>query len=399
MAASVYIGRTAPHIFDRGRAEFFHGRRTILGRFEKVCDGAIAVNGGTTFLVHGAPGAGKTALLNECADAAARNGWLVAPSMVPLALADEERMKDAMAELFTLQIKDGITLRKDVPQRAEGNTPSKVLAHGNRPLLLVIDEAQNLRNLSDRSIADIKVVASETLYKIHNGKLRRPVMLLAAGLSDTPNVFAGLGIFRFEEECDNALGVLSNDDARSVIHDWLFYRGDVSEDATKWVDAIAQETHGWPQHIIAYMLPALERLSLDGREMTPQGLAKVLEEGRLGRESYYRERTSTFDADELTALVDALQAAGPGDHIPKLSIMQSLLATYPHQEANRLFNLAVHKGVLSKDQKHYAVPVPSMRSWLDREYGSPELDPERSGPNGRGTRRLRRDPEGPGLGR
>ena len=370
MAAYAYFDRPTPHIFDRGRAEFFHGRSTILTRFKKVREGAIHGNGGTIFLIHGAPGAGKTALLSECADAAAMSGWLVARDLSHLAVANEDRMRDEMAGLFTFQMKGGINVRANVRQHAEGWTPAQVLAHGDQPLLLVIDEAQNLRTLSDRPITDPeKAVALDTFSKIHNGNLERPVVLLAGGLSDTPQVFAGLGISRFAGKCNNALGALNDDDARSVIHDWLFYRGEVSEDTTKWVDAIAQETHGWPQHIIAYMLPALERLSLDGREMTPQGLAKVLEEGRLGRESYYRERTSTFRDKELSDLVKAVEAAGPGDHFLEDSIMQSLLAAYPPQEAERLFNHAVHKGVLSKAGRHYSVPIPSMRSWLTRMYG------------------------------
>lgn len=378
MAPSHYSDETAPFILDRGRAEFFHGRRTILAHFQRTCEGAIRVKGGTTFLVHGAPGAGKTALLSECADAAARNGWLVAPDVVHLAFADERRMKHEMAELRTLQTKDGEDVYTDVPQRAKGWRPFQVLADGDQPLLLVTDEAQNLRILSDRPTTDPeKAVAVETLSKIHNGKLRRPVILLAGGLSDTESVFANLGIARFAGGCNNTLGALNDEDTRAVIHDWLIHRGEVLEDTTKWVDAIAQDTHGWPQHIIVYVGHALGRLSLDGRMMTSKGLAHVLKQGRRGRERYYRKRISSFNPVELTALAKALQAAGPGDHVCQHSIVQSLLATYPYEEAIRLFNLSVHKGVLSKDQGRddYSIPIPSMRNWLDRVYGSPQLGP------------------------
>ena len=378
MAASHYLGRPPRYGFDRGRAKHFHGRTTILANFQEMCNIAIEETGGTIFLVHGAPGAGKTALLYECADMAARNGWLVAPDLEHMALADEEVMKDAMADLFTLQMKDGNTVRKGVSERAGGWRPSKVLAHGDKPLLLVIDEAQNLRTLSDRPITDPeKAAAVGTLSKIHNGTIGRPIILLAGGLSDTEDVFAGLGISRFDDMCTNALVALSDHNTRAVIHDWLFYQGEVLEEPTEWVDAIAPATHGWPQHIIAYLRPALRRVARDRGQMTSEGLAHVLKQGQLGRQRYCSARTSTFEADELTALIKAIQAAGPDEHVDQFTIVTSLSATFSHQKAERLFNHAVRKGVLSKAKGFYSIPIPSMRSWLDRELGSLQLGSER----------------------
>ena len=53
--------------FDRGASKYFHGRRQILRDFRKLAERAIQAKSGTTFLIQGAPGAGKTALLAECA--------------------------------------------------------------------------------------------------------------------------------------------------------------------------------------------------------------------------------------------------------------------------------------------------------------------------------------------
>ena len=63
---------TDQDVFDRGKAEFFHGRETIVRRFQKECDRALQTQGGTTLLIEGAPGAGKSALLHECFDWAAK---------------------------------------------------------------------------------------------------------------------------------------------------------------------------------------------------------------------------------------------------------------------------------------------------------------------------------------
>ena len=50
---------------DRGPAKYFHGRREILSSFHELLLHANQNRGGTTFLIQGAPGAGKTALLAE----------------------------------------------------------------------------------------------------------------------------------------------------------------------------------------------------------------------------------------------------------------------------------------------------------------------------------------------
>ena len=52
--------------FDRGPAKYFHGRKQILNDFNELIARANLTDSGTTFLIQGAPGAGKTALLAEC---------------------------------------------------------------------------------------------------------------------------------------------------------------------------------------------------------------------------------------------------------------------------------------------------------------------------------------------
>ncbi len=53
---------------DRGKAKYFHGRKEILGNFKERLELVSAEKKyGTTILIQAAPGAGKTALLMECA--------------------------------------------------------------------------------------------------------------------------------------------------------------------------------------------------------------------------------------------------------------------------------------------------------------------------------------------
>jgi len=60
-----------PSIGDRGHARYFHGRKTILADFSNILHLAVHKDyehNGTIFLIQGAPGVGKTALLYKCSE-------------------------------------------------------------------------------------------------------------------------------------------------------------------------------------------------------------------------------------------------------------------------------------------------------------------------------------------
>ena len=365
-------------VFDRGKAEFFHGRESILRWFQKACARAVKTRGGTTFLIEGAPGAGKSALLIECGDRAARHGWHVANKMVPSAFCDVAQMRKQMGQLRYFQVENGTfgftDLMKLTAQSAV-TRPVDALGKDGPPLLLVLDEAQNLRTVSARANDDhTKATAIETIQLIHNGLLERPVMLLAGGLGTTTDVFDDLGVSRFEGECHYVLGALEPDAERAVLHDWLKIRGEALGDPAAWIEAIMEETYGWPQHTIAYLKPAMRQLAAHTGVMTSHGLAHVLQVGREKRTQYYLQRTRVFSSKQLRALVRAFPAGQPGALTSDDAIMASLTASFPqHGEAERLFDRAVAKGVIMKQGGEYVIPIPSMHTWLENTYGGHQL--------------------------
>ena len=62
---------------DRGPSRYFHGRERIQHNFKELLRRATQAGGGTTFLIQGAPGVGKTALLYECGNHARAQEWKV----------------------------------------------------------------------------------------------------------------------------------------------------------------------------------------------------------------------------------------------------------------------------------------------------------------------------------
>ncbi len=274
--------------FDRGPARYFHGRTQILRDFEELVERSMQANGGTIFLIQGPPGAGKSALLYECEKMVEPIGWNIT-DIDPPAFWDVNELRQSLDLRRTINVEAG-SVRVGLPDIVEaevstGRSPQTVkglLQKDKDPLLLILDEAQALGKIDDLS-PDQRHTATGILKAIHNGTLDRPVILLAAGLGMTSESFESFQISRFSESCFVELGSLRKKSERAVILDWLKREGGVKEDPRKWIDAIVQETHGWPQHIVSYADSAAKQLDVDNGVMTANGLRTVMEKGRGGR--------------------------------------------------------------------------------------------------------------------
>ena len=63
---------------DRGKAKYFHGRKAELEIFNDLMAEAEIQKSGTSLLFQGAPGVGKTALLERCQEVAKQRKWIIA---------------------------------------------------------------------------------------------------------------------------------------------------------------------------------------------------------------------------------------------------------------------------------------------------------------------------------
>lgn len=235
------------------------------------------------------------------------------------------------------------------------------------PLLLTLDEAQILGKENEFPADRIRTVR-HVLNDIHNGKLDRPVIFIAAGLGTTVDAFSSLGVSRFEGRCLVRLGALGKEAERAVLRDWLTKEGLAKGDPTAWIDAIAQETYGWPQHILSYVDPALKQLGADKGGMTAEGLNAVLEAGRARRAAYYEHRVRGFDEEHRQFFARLFVDLPLGGSVTGSAIRSSLTQEYGFEEAAQLFRRAARQGTIDERRGRYVIPVPSMQSWLVSNY-------------------------------
>ena len=352
---------------DRGRARYFHGRARIINRFNRLCQNALVDKGGTIFLIQGSPGAGKTALLHELSARAARQRWLVV-RITRSALESPAVMMQAIGKAYKTQSsarrRFGLPWAKFEWERAQSGlqTVELVLQRvktSGRGLLLRIDEAQKLARTSGKQ-------AEDALESIHEGGLGRPVILLAGGLGLTEQAFDALGVSRFHEDCLIYLGRLSTESERAVIRDWLVKGGKARGDVGPWIDAIAKESDGWPQHIVSFADPASQVIRQSGGTMTPQGLGLVLSEGRRRKTRYYAHRCKGLEWDDQALLGALVYHGGKGRVWPIRSIDHLFDIRRQSSGASGIDvkNTALAKGVLATTRKGLHIPIPSMEDWL-----------------------------------
>lgn len=358
---------------DRGPSQYFHGRTRIQRNFKELLKRATQAGNGTTFLIQGAPGVGKTALLYECEKHARAREWKVAKIGVR-SLWDSNKLLDSLGLGDKYEVTEKSTqfglkyfFRRGYKSSRPEPTVENILKDGKQPMLLILDEAQRLSGKAGPP-KDQGDAVGDILEAIHNGNLGKPVILLAAGLGTTLKAFGEFRVSRFAEDCLVDLGALSTDSEQSVIQDWLKKEGGAQGDPTAWIDAIARETHGWPQHIQSYARRASDQLTANDGVMTPGGLSAALEAGREGRKVYYKQRVFDFRVDQLRSLARAIATVPPGASAEYRDIVSSLAQEYGEDGAQDLFKRLEAEGLLAQSGMGYAVPIPSMHVWLKDEY-------------------------------
>lgn len=349
--------------------------------FKGLLERAMRGKSGTTFLIQGAPGVGKSALLYELERLALASGWeTTKKKLYPPALWNPNELRSSIGKRTIPRITSGSAqvnlaglAKAGVTAEWVQSTTLNVLSSGKEPLLLKLDEAQTL-GTTNAPPSNLESAVTNVLDAIHNGELARPVILLAAGLGMTSEVFKSLGISRFAEECKINLGALSKEAERAVLQDWLKKEGGAKGDPTAWIDAIADKAHGWPQHIVSYANTAAKQIVKDGGDMTPEGLEAVFEVGMERREKYYEQRAEGFSRKERLSLAKLIGSVSPGEGLDKEDILSSLSQKYGPNKAEKLFHLALQNGILHSYKGVYVIPIPSMHNWLMCNYAPEKIE-------------------------
>ncbi|MCY3999535.1 MAG: AAA family ATPase [Bacteroidetes bacterium] len=365
-----------PPIFpdDRAPAKYFHGRDDIRGFFAARLNHYEHLRGGSIILITGAPGAGKSALLTALSDDASKMGWCVTPDLAPAQLASPARMAKVLGveykSLHTRSAQVDGKVYKHTWQSERENAPmvTDIIRDAARPqpLLLVLDEAQRLHTLSE--IPEDKKSAEATLEAIHNGKIGHPVVFLAAGLDTSRNAFGALSVSRITDLNRVRLGPLEIESAKDVIIAYVYgeFGCDVPDD---WIEPLAQQSQGWPQHLVGYANAAGNILAPLHRPPSASDLKEVLAEGCSAQERYYNACAHDITYGQREAIASVFAKIPIGGTVRKREVVNALCQEYSTELADEKFTQALYQGILNEcEDGLYGIPIPSLHSWLVQKY-------------------------------
>ena len=349
---------------DNAREPFFVGRADEYATF---ADGARLLRGGRvggeTIIFQGAPGAGKSALMQECLEAVRRHSkpdeqWLalsldirtlIDPGTLCRKLADglrEEhqrlaamgrhpRLKEAgvklqavWAELVARGIGIGGARVGAAPTPAllpEGAFGLIADAFRDVRVVLCVDEAQN-----------VEPEAKPALSVLSRGQTGIDILPVFFGLGHAADALAREGgVSRPPAGRVVEMGALSGGDARAPLELAFDAYGVHGRDRERWLDTLAGAAQGWPQHLNRMEVAAMREMLAHGMHCDRADLGAAVAAGEAAKREYYERRLEglgprarrpyrelgarvlegleTFDEGDID---DILAAAGHGDRDP-----------------------------------------------------------------------------------
>ena len=373
---------------DRSKAgpdPYFVGRKRELATFLQALELTADEGGGCgkdeTLLFQGPPGAGKTALLEECAVlVVARANHVVVRvqadelgSAYGLIQAIDAAVGIRAARRITADLAErggrigpvGVGPRLGAPGSAATQLRAREDAWKEKVIVLLVDEAQNIPG--EEESTEVQAITSY----LHSSARAARILLACFGLGDTQDKLAAVGVSRLAINRVATLHPLTVAQARESISRVFAAcgaQGPVVERA-RWIDALAELSQGWPQHMRVVASAALEELSAHGMDVTQSSLARALRVGTAAKIQYYEARLSAVK--EWLPVYRRLAAALDESGATHLDIDRINRAAAPYLDKwetkfRDFLTATVHAGILSWREGRYVIPIPSFADYLQQ---------------------------------
>ncbi len=394
-----------------GREPFFCGRDLEYCVFQKAVnslnDGQI---GGGTMIFQGAPGAGKTALMNECMEAVRLHstpqdpwaGILIeadtlqsAANVVMILIEEANRERERLAEQFPGQVPGNFEKLAEIGRKFVSELSKRGYGVSAGGLDLTVhgkpDDASNQEAvLAERvfrdaapQLKDMHMVVfvdeaqntpdtpptKDVLDCLHRDTQGIPLIAAFFGLSDTQSVLGQCGLSRLPKDRVVTLDTLSLADARSAIQGVFDAYGFKGSSQITWVEALADLSQGWPQHVNNVSVAAGQVISDHGGSIHEDLLLRAIRLGKELKEEYYTHRLAACSGEPWVYKKLAQEAQDRNgvlswDEIDELT---QFARSKKQQSTDDFLIDALHAGVLVETRKlpkHYEIPIPSLGDYL-----------------------------------
>ena len=388
MMPAVTIKNVKPMPGDRASLPHFAGRIEEMAELGERLDNVLVGNTtGGICLITGVPGVGKSQLGWTFADAARERGnvrceWVNVATVgrdvdLFLTIAEALGRDDEGRKAAELDVKLtggaigalGVRGQATLDHSLHTSAFPRLLAALKRAvakegkwgdgeaLVLLIDELQTIRPQ-----------AMENLHTLHLGDHGCPIMVVGMGLQHTQMVLAhptdgSPGISRISPPI--VLGTLPADDAREAIRENVaaIAGQTLSDDC---VAKLAAASHGFPQHIHAYVAGAVEVVRKLGHCSEGPSLNEALRRGDARRSNYYLDRIASMDMNDPIGAMAPIVAALHKRDTEAMLIDDAIAAlTGTSHDGQAVVDEAVARGVLTRNRDGtVGFGIPSFQAFI-----------------------------------
>lgn len=373
---------------NRDFSLFFSGREDEIAELHKRSQvvlrttTSISTPGGSTTIIQGCPGIGKTSLLGRFIDLCnedyrenGRNGTMPLPLNVHVSEATDlktilDRAILANPTNRTMNWLSGLGAdllnRLKLSSTLENLLDLLKVRTGERPLVILIDEIQNA---SDKN--------RDFLSSLHEGQMvSLPILPVYFGLNNSKSQLETLGLSRLGDEAIINLGMLTIDDCTHSFQSMLDkYEIERSQLTQEWIHSMVQDSKCFPHHLTAALRATASVLLESKGQMNRDGLNSARKRAETYRLNFYKDRVGyleTLPEEAVGALARSL-AADPlilGRHPARATaalskILDGLEDTPSSMDVASMLQTMIHRGILQLDasQERYVIPIPSFQSW------------------------------------
>ena len=381
---------------ERSHPPHFAGRKrelaTLLARVKSVVEAPAEARAGMA-LIDGVQGVGKTALLNELATQAARDGIVVLrastgglrdPATLFVRLMTSGGARVGRAETLaglrrtTRTMKTGFSglggSRVESPAR-KGSDLGTLLANTKddrrwrrRGVLVIVDEIQEVAHAGMGALASL-----------HEGVHGCPVAVAGAGLQHALSVLANRQPSISRPAMHITLEPLDPAEAREAIGIGLKNLGHRVEDEA--VARLAAASQGFPHHIWCYLAGAESAIEAHGALQTDEALNQALDEGNKRRIDYYWDRLGSMEHATPGAFQPLLAVAAAMDDKDdaRLAYREAMAAigtqTAAGEDGNAILDNALAKGVLTRERTGaLSFGIPSFHAFMQDQLAGREQE-------------------------
>ena len=400
--------RTLAESGERNDPLVFGGRARIIDKVMRIAR-HLPPRGpkGNTILIHGAPGAGKTALVCEIARRLEKEG---AAAIVQPEIPAPGRIQAIYAALVTA-LADArpdlgrTTVRADTALSIRPGGVGGDLSTGKSVAPPTLEDPESIADLragrpwqpNERAVVfidEIQNIAPDTqadecrLVRALHTQDRIPVLLVCSGLSNSEDALGRAGLSRLGTENCIPLGSLTQEEtldcARATL-DFVRQRGLPGSDGAvqRWAGRIAASSDGWPRHLQNYFTATWETLAAhEAPALDAADLDATIRRGDARREDYYIKRISRsgLPISVVGALHEQLALGESLDEYQAMNVIDDAIAGLPagmqrsikgrFAASDDCLESLLRAGIVSLDRhKRCVSPIPALHQFVLAEYG------------------------------